>query len=199
MTARLLWRVAREKRAWLVPLVAALVVNGLVTALVVLPLSARVGRIEQDEAAALAARQVAQREHDAARATLEHKQRAETDLGRFYTAVLPTSLSGARRQTYLRLAQLAADADLQYQRRLEEVQPPRDSGAGPAPQLTRFEITMVLRGEYDSVRQFIHDVEASEEFVAIDNVSLSEGAEPGSPLVLTLVMSTYYRTGPDGR
>ncbi len=199
MTARLAWRSAREKRAWLVPLLAALLVNGLLSALVVLPLSARVGRIEQDEAAARAARQTAQREHDSARATLDHKQRAEADLGRFYTAVLPTSLSDARRQTYLRLAQLAADADLQYQRRLEEVQPPRDGGAGPAPQLTRLEITMVLRGEYDSVRQFIHDVEAAPEFVAIDNVALSEGAEPGSPLVLTLVMSTYYRTGDHDR
>ena len=194
----LLGRIVREKRAVLVPLAFGLVVNVALSAMVVLPLSRRVQSAEGMEAQANRVLRAAELDQAAATLVLDRKVRAEADLSRFYTKVLPADLSAARRQTYVRLAQLARDADLQYQRRLEEVQPPRTSGTGPAPVLTRYEIAMVLRGEYDSVRQFIRDVEASEEFLSIEDVSLAAGAEPGSPLVLTHVMATYYRTGHDG-
>jgi Tfp pilus assembly protein PilO len=199
MTFRTLARIARERRAVFVPLMAALVANGLLAGLVVYPLSQRVKAAESRESGALAELKAAERDHATAAGTLERKQRAEADLGRFYTSVLPAGMSQARRQTYVRLARLASEADLRSQRRLEELQEPRVTGQGPSPVLTRLEITMVLRGEYDSVRQFIRDVEASEEFIAIDDVSLAEGAEPGSPLVLTVVLSTYYRAEPHGR
>lgn len=199
MTAALLRRIARERRVLLVPLVTALVANGLLAALAVLPLARRVQAAERNGAQAEAALRAAETEHATAVATLERKSRAETDLEHFYAQVLPSDVSAARRQTYVRLADLAREADLQYLRRLEEVQAPRAQGAGPAPVLSRFEITMVLRGEYDGVRQFIRDVEASEEFVSIDDVTLAEGNEPGSPLVLSLVLSTYFKAPPDGR
>jgi Tfp pilus assembly protein PilO len=193
MTFALLKRIGREKRVFIVPLAVALLVNVLATVLVVLPLAARVRAVEGQATQAAAAFRAAAAEHATAVATLEHKRQAEQDLRHFYTKVLPPDASGARRQTYVRLAKLAADADLRYLRRLEEVQEPRATASGPAPVLSRFEITMVLRGEYDSIRQFIRDVEASEQFVSIDDVSLAEGTEPGSPLVLNLVLSTYFR------
>ena len=112
----------------------------------------------------------------------------------FYASVLPADLAGARRATYLHLSTLARDADLTYQRRMEEPREPKQNGQGPTSTLTRFDISMVLRGEYDSVRQFIRDVEASEGFIIIDNVALREGSEPGSALVLTVDLSTYFRT-----
>jgi Tfp pilus assembly protein PilO len=194
MNVTTLLRIAREKRAAFVPLAAGLVINALLAALVVLPLSQRVATAETRQAQSVATLQAAERDQATAASTLRNKQHAERDLATFYGRVLPADMSEARRQTYVSLAQLASDAELQYQRRLEEVQVPRESGQGPQPLLTRLEITMVLRGEYDSVRQFIRDIEASEEFIAIDNVSLVEGSEPGSPLVLTVVLSTYYRT-----
>lgn len=199
MTFAMVRRIAREKRIILVPLVTALVANGLLAGLVVFPLSQQVRSAEQQEDEAAAALRAAETEHATAEGTLERKQRAEEDLEHFYAHVLPASASDARRQTYVRLATLAREAGLRYLRRLEEVQVPRSTGTGPAPVLSRFAITMVLRGEYDSVRQFIRDVEVSEEFVSIDDVTLAEGNEPNSPLVLNLVLSTYFRASADER
>ena len=44
---------------------------------------------------------------------------------------------------------------------------------------------MVLQGEYESLRQFIYELETAPEFVIIDDVTLAEG-EAGKPLTLTL-------------
>jgi len=188
-------RIVREKRLAIVPLAVAVVVNAVLAAGLVAPLAGRVANAEGREAHAVTALNAAEQERDTAATIRERKDRAERDLGRFYTAVLPADMSAARRQTYVRLARLASDADLQSQRRTEELQPPRVTGSAPGPVLTRLEITMVLRGEYENVRQFIRDVEASSEFITIDNVALAEGPEPGSPLVLTIVLSTYFRAG----
>lgn len=199
MMVRTLARIGREKRRVVLPLVAAVAANVLLAALVVYPLSQRVRSAELRATTAADGLSSAERDQQAALATRERKDRAEQDLARFYAGVLPTGMSEARRQTYVKLATLASDADLRSQRRIEELQDPRGGGQGPSPVLTRLEITMVLRGEYDSVRQFIRDVEASPEFIAIDNVSLVEGSEPGSPLVLTVVLSTYFKAGAHGR
>lgn len=199
MTFAMVRRIAREKRVMLIPLVTTLIANGLVTGAVVFPLSGQVRSAEQQERQAAAALRGAEVEHATAVSTLARKQRAETDLEHFYSKVLPITASDARRQTYIRLANLARDADLRSLRRLEEVQAPKPTGTGPASILSRFVITMVLRGEYDSVRQFIRDIEASEEFVSIDDMTLAEGNEPGSPLVLNLILSTYFRTPADER
>lgn len=199
MTMHLLVRLAREKKAVLIPLVAALLLNAALAAFVVYPLSRRVTDAVGREERALTDLRGAQQEHTATKLVLDRRTQAASDLDRFYTKVLPAGLTEARRQTYVRLARLAREAELQYQRRLEDVQAPRQDGSGPAPKLTRLEISMVLRGEYESVRQFIRDIETTEEFIAIDDVSLAEGTEPGAPLVLSLVMSTYFRTDGHGR
>jgi Tfp pilus assembly protein PilO len=50
----------------------------------------------------------------------------------------------------------------------------------------------MLSGTYADMRAFIHQLETAPEFVVIDNVELTEGAE-GGVLGLTLELSTYYR------
>lgn len=181
MTAALFARIAREKRLILVPLVVAVLVNAVMVAAVVVPLSRRVAGAEAREAQSVTALRAAEQDRLSAASTQQRKARAEQDLKRLYGTILPAGMSDARRQTYVRLARLASDADLQSQRRIEELQEPKAIGQEPKPVLTRLEITMVLRGEYDSVRQFIRDIEASETFITIDDVSLAEGSEPGSP------------------
>ena len=52
---------------------------------------------------------------------------------------------------------------------------------------------MVLEGDYEGVRQFLRDVEASDGFIVIDNIGLAEGTDRSSALVLTVELSTYYR------
>jgi hypothetical protein len=196
---RLAVRLLREKRAVILPLAVVLLVNLVIGVLVVMPMAQRVADAEARQSVAVQDLVAAQREFNAATATVRDKSRAEADLKTFYSDVLPADMAGARRATYVHLAQLAKDAELQYQRRQEEPREPKSASVnGPASRLTRFDITMVLKGHYDSVRQFIRDVETSERFIVIDNVGLSEGSETGQPLVLTVELSTYYRTAGHG-
>jgi Tfp pilus assembly protein PilO len=187
-------RVFRERRAVILPLAVALLADLGIGAMVVFPSSERVARAEQQELVALQNLAAAQREFGAANRTLQDKTRAEADLKTFYAEVLPADMVGARRATYVHLARLAQEAGLQYQRRLEESREPKQGDSATTSALTRFDITMVLKGDYEGVRQFIRDVEASDGFIVIDNVGLAEGSDPESNLVLTVELSTYYRT-----
>ena len=188
-----LGRVFRDRRAVVLPLAVALLVNLVILALVVLPSSDRVARTEQQELTARQDLANAQREFTAASRTQQDKTRAEQDLQKFYSEVLPADLAGARRATYVHLARLAQDAGLRYERRLEESREPKHGDQEPTSTLARFDITMVLKGDYEGVRQFLRDVEGSDSFIVIDNVGLAQGAEAGADLVLTVNLSTFYR------
>jgi Tfp pilus assembly protein PilO len=201
MSGSILARAFRERRNLALPLAVALLVNAGVAALVVYPLTGRVGAAADQERAAQQELGAAQRDFVLASTTRDDRAKAALALNRFYEKVLPADLAGARRATYVLLAQLARSAELQYQRRLEESLEPgkADQGQGPRSDLTRFDITLVLKGAYESVRQFLRDVEASDRFIVIDNVTLAEGAESGSALVLTVDMSTFFRTAERGK
>ena len=179
-------RVMAEHRRIILPLLAALGVNILAYALIVYPLSQRVANVTQRDRAAEAALAQARAEYGQASGTLTGKAQASTELTTFYNDVLPRDLTGARRLTYLRLAQLARESNLRFQRGSYEPVDERDST------LTRLKVRMVLAGSYADVRTFIHELESSPEFVVIDNVELVEGAD-GGDLVVTLELSTYYR------
>jgi Tfp pilus assembly protein PilO len=191
-------RLLLERRVFILPLTVALLANAAIFGFVVYPSSGRVARAEQQEQVALQELAAAQREFASAARTQRDKVKAEEDLQRFYNDVLPADMAGARRATYLHLAQLAKDAGLDYQRRLEESREPRKGDSDPAPVLARFDITMVLEGDYEGVRQFLRDVEASDGFIVIDNIGLAEGPERGAALVLTVELSTYYRAAKSG-
>jgi Tfp pilus assembly protein PilO len=191
-------RVFLERRVIILPLAVALLANAAIFALVVYPSSGRVGRAEQQEQASLAELGAAQREFAAATRTQRDKARAEQDLQRFYTEILPADMAGARRATYLHLSRLARDSGLEYQRRLEESREPKADDQDSATTLARFDITMVLEGDYEGVRQFLRDVEASDGFIVIDNIGLAEGSERRANLVLTVKLSTYYRAATRG-
>jgi Tfp pilus assembly protein PilO len=180
-------RVATEHRRVVIALAAALVVNLLAYAFIVVPLSRQVADVAgRDERAAreyLAAKQ----EHDQAAGTLTGKDRASTELATFYQSVLPSDVSSARRLVYLRLHQLARDAGLRYSRGANELVEERTST------LTRFKTELELSGSYASVRTFIHQLETAPEFVVIDNVELTED-DTGNELKVKLELSTYYRS-----
>jgi Tfp pilus assembly protein PilO len=199
MRGGIAWRVVREHRAAVLILAVALLANLAVASLVVYPMSASVQSGEQQKAIAEQALRAAEREFATANATMAGKTAATDDLKRFYTKLLPTDLAGARRATYLKLTQLARDAQLMAQRRSEEVYEPRQNDVNAGTTLTRLGISMVLKGEYESVRQFVRDIESASEFIVIDNVALAAGTEPGSPLLLTVDLSTYYRTASHGK
>ena len=192
-------RLLREKRIIVLPLAVVLLLNLVLGLLIVLPMADRVAQAEARQQAANQELAAAQRDFTLATNTLRDKSRAEADLKTFYDEVLPADMVGARRATYVHLAQLARDAELEYQRRQEEPREPKQGDAAtPTSQLARFDISMVLKGHYESVRQFLRDVEASDRFIVIDNVGLTEGSEAGQPLVLTVELSTYYRAAGRG-
>lgn len=185
-------RIITDKRRLILPIVAGLALNAVIYAAGVYPLSVTARTAAERELTARRELTVAEQEDRGARAVLEGRDRTDRALETFYRDVLPTNLAGARRITYLRLAQLADQEGLQYERRSAEPDP------DPGQMLSRLRITMILTGEYEDIRRFIYRLESAPEFVVIDDVSLAQGSEPSSPLTLTLALSTYYRSETNG-
>lgn len=180
-------RVAAEHRRVVVTLAVGLAANVLVYALLVYPAWQRVANVAERNQLAERALLEARRDHGEASGTLTGKDRAVAELATFYTSVLPKDLAGARRLTHLRLAQLARRSNLSYARASAEPVEDRDST------LTRLKIEMSLVGTYADMRSFIHQLETASEFVVIDNVQLTEGADGNGALEVRLELSTYYQ------
>ena len=186
---KLLRRVIVEKRSALIPIAIAIAANLAVYLAVVYPMQARVSSGETRVLAATRAERQAERQLAVARATQAGKQTAEGQLQTFYRQVLPDSLAVARKATYVRLAQLAAESNVRYQRTTADEIAEKNSD------LKRLELTLVLDGSYQDVRRFVHAIETSPEFLVVDTMALVMRDEPNAPLILTLTVSTYFRNG----
>ncbi len=185
-------RVLVEKRRVIWPIVAAVVLNIALFLLVVFPLSRKVAGGEaqaQTSAEALAA---ARQDYTAARATVTGKITADAELRKFYKDVLPPDYSGARRVTYLKIAQLAQQANLRLDRRNYDDTQERGS------ELEKLTTTVVLSGDYRDIRRFIYALETSPEFLVLENVALSQGDQRDRGLNVTVQVATYFRVGGNG-
>ncbi len=185
-------RVLAEKRALLVPLLVALLVNVALYAIVLYPLSKKVAGGEQEAGAATAALNAARRDFAAARATVTGKEQADEELQKFYLDVLPADIRGARRITFLRIEQLAQQSGLRLERETSDPKPQRES------RLVKFMYRASLSGEYRSIRRFIHTLETAPEFLVLENVDLSQGEAEDRALNVEVEIATYYRAGDDG-
>jgi len=185
-------RVLKEERKPLLVLLVALAVNAVVYGAFVYPLSGRVAAADARAAAAEGVRASAASELASANAVASGKEQAEVELQTFYTEILPSNLSAAQQATYLTLARLARDSNLRLTRRTAR---PEESRQGS---LDRFEIGIVLEGDYPEVRRFIHDLESAPQFMVIDELTIEQGRSTGAELTLTLAISTYYRTTSNG-
>lgn len=183
----LIRRVVAEHRRAVYALVAGFVVNVIVLAFLVYPLSRDVANVEQRTRAADEALKAAQDEHTRISNTLTGKDRALKELDTFYGSIIAPDLPGARRLTYARLPQIAAKSGLDYQRGTYDPEVERGSN------LTRLKVNMDLTGDYADIRDFIYRIESAPEFVVIDGVSMAEGVERDGSLRLTLQLSTYFR------
>jgi len=185
-------RVVAEHRRVLLPLGALLVVNIAVLVLVVMPLRAAVesgGMRAQESIRALAE---ARAELQAAESTRDGQAQATRDLDRFYREVLPADVSAAQRLTQSKLSLLARSHDVVFLQSSTTPEVLRESS------LERLVVNFSLSGDWDDVQRFIHAVETLPEFVVIDQLALSEGADDGA-LSLSLSVSTYYRARSDVR
>ncbi len=190
--SQLVRRVIAERRAVVLPLVIALVANVAAYALVVRPRGIKSTGAADRAVAAAAALKAAEQELASARALVDGKVKAEEELDAFYKKVLPADLVAARRMTYSSLPALAKKTNVKYeQRRLSVDEVEKDALLG------HLNIRMGLSCDYDSFRAFIYQLETAQEFVIIDDVTLTE-ANQNEPLALTVNLSTYFRLRPDG-
>jgi type II secretion system (T2SS) protein M len=190
----LLQRVIVEKRALVIPLVIAIVANLAVYVLVVYPLGVKQAGAEDRAIVAAASARAAERELTAARALVSGKGRAEQEIATFYDKVLPADQTAARRMTYAALPTLAHKTHVTFGGRSTEDD---QTGDRKESRLARLHIRMSLQGDYESLRQFIYELESAPEFVIIDDMTLLQ-TDPTKPLSLTLGLSAYYRLGPHG-
>jgi Type II secretion system (T2SS), protein M subtype b len=185
-------RILMEKRFLALPLLLGLLANIFVYILVVYPLGVKsAGARERADAAAVALK-AAEQESTAARELVAGKARAEEELVTFYDKVVPANLAAARRITYARLPELARRSSVRYEAGTFNTE--RDTKGN---RLNRLHMHLVLRGDYENLRRFIYDVETSQEFVIIDDVTLVQ-PDAAMPLTLTLELSTYYRIQANG-
>jgi Tfp pilus assembly protein PilO len=181
-------RIVAERRRLVIALAAAFAVNVLVHAIVIYPRTSTAGALEARAQAAALARSRASADLAAADAMRTGQERAAQQLARFYDTVLPQGQDGARRITYRRLAALADESNLDYDRRTITIARKRES------QLEQMDVTMSLQGDYRDVRRFIHRLETAPEFVVIEDITLAQ-SERNAPLTLTVKLSTYYKAG----
>jgi Tfp pilus assembly protein PilO len=183
-------RVFAENRKPITWLAAGLLINVLVYAFGVYPLSERVANVSQRNDTAARALRDARQENAQASGALTGTDQATTKLAKFYTEVLPRDLASARQLTHLRLAQLARMHNLRYAHAQSEPVFVKDS------KLTQLKVELSLGGSYAGVRAFLHSLETAPQFVVIDNVVLAESADSDDRVELTLNLSTYYRSTP---
>jgi Tfp pilus assembly protein PilO len=157
----------------------------------VYPLSQKVAGGEREADAAAMALAAARRDHTAARQTVTGKVTADEELKKFYGAVLPPDFSSARKITDARIAQMARKAGVTYEAGRLNPDRAREGRLG------KLTATVMLTGDYRSIRRLIHDIETAPEFLILENVALSQGSERNSGLNVTIDVSTYYRAGGD--
>lgn len=186
-------RVIADHRRWLMPVGVVLAVNIVVLVAVVMPMrrAAESGSSQASESAATLNAAIADLKN--AEATRDGQSQASKDLERFYGEVLPTNFAAARRMTQLKLAQMARAHNVLYQRGKTTQEQLRDSP------LERLSISCSLAGDWDDIRQLIHEIETGPDFLVIDNVALTEGESAAAPLALQLELSTYYRVNGNAR
>jgi Tfp pilus assembly protein PilO len=184
-------RIFSEKRRLIVPLAIAAAANLAALALLVYPLSRRVASSEARATVAAQRLAAASLDYRAARATLEGRQRTDSQLDKFYVEVLPRSQAAARKITYLRLAQLAREGNLDYQQRAINQEHAKGST------LSQLVLTMTLEGDYRDIRSFIHTLETAPDFIVVRNVSLAKPGDAKKSLTVALTLATYYRADAD--
>ena len=183
----LLRRIVSDNRRLVTAVGVLLAVDCLLYAVALYPWSRKVAQAEAGVAAAEARLVQVRAAYLTAAEADASTSRAEDRLEQFYTQVLPPDFSGARAILSPYLDGLAADSALVLERQSSVADRERGS------RLARLHTTMVLAGEYEDVRRFIHVLETAPEFILVEEVVLSQGNESNAGLVLTLGVSTYYR------
>ena len=184
-------RIFAERRSYLVPLLALLIIDGVLLGAVVFPLRSSVAASDQEASMALTTLAQSNQRMKMMQAARTSRDRAEKELTTFYGSILPNSQAEASRVLLVEIDHLARENNLRLGARAWEPEKVKDSD------LQRLVGKVDLTGDYGSILRFIYDVETSESFLVIYNISLSQasrqiGGNSGA-LQLSVEMGTYYR------
>jgi len=182
----LIRRIAREHRHLVIPIVVLVALNAVLYGAFIFRLSRRVGNVTERTQQAENELATARFAHTRAAGALNGKSSASRELDRFYRTVLPADLVAARRLVFPRLETLAEQVDLRASNAAWDQVKERDRT------LQELKIHMQLTGSYAGIRDFIHRLERSPEFVVIERVVLKENTD-AAPLSLQIDLSTYYK------
>ena len=185
-------RIFAERRSILVPLLALLLIDGVLVGAVVFPLRSTVSANEEAATAARSALAQANQRMKMMQAARTSRDRAEKELATFYGSILPSTQAAASRVLLVEVARLARENNLRLGARAWEEEKVKDTN------LRRLTAKVELTGDYAAILRFIYDVETSESFLVISSISLSQatrqtGGAAASLLQLSVEMGTYYR------
>ena len=188
-------RVVAERRGVILPVLLLLAVNIGVLLLVVLPMQTSVAGLEETRDTSMLTLSQSRNIERSAKASLASRQRADTELEKFYTAILPRDLVTATKTTNLWIQHAARDAGVTYTSAAFDYVPLRDS------KLTRAFARVTLSGRYPNIKRFLYALETAEEFIVVEKVELTEpgGATPAQQqgiLEVSMQVATYYLTPP---
>lgn len=189
-----IWRrIFEEQKRILLPLAIAIVANVAVLALAVLPLRTAVASANARAIDTL--RELAEARRLDRQVTLERtsKERADEELRKFHTEVLPRDFATAETTANLWLTRAAEDAGLSFKGSHFDWDAVRDS------RLTRGVSRVTLEGRYPNIRRFLYAVETAREFLIVEKVELAEQSDQPAAngrLQVSLVVSTYFLTPP---
>jgi hypothetical protein len=188
-----LWRrVLAERRSVVLPIAILLVANIGVMALGVFPLKRAV--VSAQNSALESGKNLvdAQRKLKAARDQKTSKDRADIELKKFYSEILPADLNGPQGAVTLAsfwLQHVAAESGMQFKTASGFTQ--EQVKGSP---LIRYSGQVVVSGDYPNFRKFLYIAETSQEFLIIERVDVSQPAlAQGGALDITLSVSTYFR------
>jgi hypothetical protein len=187
---KLVGRIFAERRAVMVPLALFLLANIGVLLGVVWPMQRAVNGADEARYQATASLAAARKLETDWKAKRTSKDRADLELRKFYSEILPVNFRGAVNVANFFLQRVATESQLILRSGTWEPEPIKGS------RLTRVSGTVTLLGDYANIRQFLYEVETAQEFVVIERVELSEAnsTQNDNRLELTLVVATYYVT-----
>ena len=185
---KLMQRIFVEKRLAITIVIIAVVVDIALYALVVLPGSVALTNARQRAELASSDVIAAEQALAMARTTVDGKLEADRELQNFYREILPSDLSDARGITFARLEEAASRNNLLMERRSSSTD--HEEGS----RLARLQMTMFLKGDYRDMRSFLSELEAADDFIVIEEISLSQDDAAENTESLTLGLATYYWT-----
>lgn len=183
----LLRRVASEKRAIVVPLVVLALANAAVYVFVRPALERRLEANRRRATAVGAELAWAVKAETAMKAAVDSQARAQDDLEQFFGRILPPDQTAARRLLHLRVAELADQSNVVFDRRtISETHEPDKH-------LSRLDMSLQLEGTYADIRRFLQALETSKEFFAVKDMSLAESPDAEDFVRLSATVSTFFK------